>query len=151
MYQISNYSGKIKNTETGDFFMPNDSDERWILFLQNNENLHPVDFFDGEEEEKNSKEALKAETELYVKRSKDGRVAYAEISAEFRLGKLNGTISEETHSAVERALIPVRNEVLAGQWISAKNELILLGSSVIGQQLYDRLLNQITNYISENY
>ena len=91
------------------------------------------------------------ETEAYKKRTQDGINAYAEISAEFRLAKLNGIISEETQRYVERALIPVRNEVLAGQWISAKNELELLGIESIGVDLYNRLHNQISDYINLNY
>ncbi len=90
------------------------------------------------------------ETEMYRKRQCDGVLAYAQISAEFRLAKLSGAISEATHSAIERALIPVRNEVLSGQWISALNELELIGNA-IGQELYDRLHLQISNYIAENY
>jgi len=93
---------------------------------------------------------IKNETELYRKRQCDGVYAYAEISAEFRLAKLSGVISEEQHSAIESALIPVRNEVLAGQWISAINILEQIGNS-IGQELYDRLHNQLTNYINFNY
>ena len=76
---------------------------------------------------------------------------YAEISAEFRLAKLNGLMSESTQSAIEKILISVRNEVLAGQWVSAKNELELIGNSNIGADLYNRLHNQISNYITENY
>lgn len=95
-------------------------------------------------------EAKKKETELYKKRQIDGVNAYAEISAEFRLAKLSGLLSEEQHGAIESILIPVRNEVLAGQWISARNILEEIGTS-IGSELYDRLHSQITNYINENY
>ncbi len=95
-------------------------------------------------------EAKRAETELYKKRQIDGVNAYAEISAEFRLAKLSGILSEEQHGAIESVLIPVRNEVLAGQWISALNILEQIGTS-IGSELYDRLHSQITNYINENY
>lgn len=91
------------------------------------------------------------ETNLYLKRANDGRDAYAAISAEFRVAKLNGIITEEAHAVIERTLIPVRNEVLAGQWISALNELEIIGSVVIGLELYDRLHLQISNYIFENY
>lgn len=153
MYKVSLYSGKWQ-TLNGDFVSTDTNTPQGKEidgWLKSGNWPEEVDFFEGEEEEKTQKESLKSETENYVKRSKDGCLAYAEISAEFRLAKLNGVLSEETHSVIEKTLIPVRNEVLAGQWISAKNELILLGSSVIGQQLYDRLLNQITNYISENY
>jgi len=95
-------------------------------------------------------QAKENETMLYKKRQIDGVNAYAEISAEFRLAKLSGILSEEQHGAIESVLIPVRNEVLAGQWISALNILESIGTS-IGSELYDRLHSQITNYISENY
>lgn len=91
------------------------------------------------------------ETELYKKRTQDGINAYAEISAEFRLAKLSGTITEEAHAHIERMLTPVRNEILAGQWMSGLKELELIGSELIGQQLYNRLHLQISNYINENY
>ena len=102
-------------------------------------------------QEQQIKEALSSETERYIKRQQDGVQMYAEISAEFRLAKLNGLMSESTQSAIEKILISVRNEVLAGQWISAKNELELIGNSNIGADLYNRLHNQISNYITENY
>jgi len=87
---------------------------------------------------------------MYKKRTQDGINAYAEISAEFRLAKLAGVISEEQHGAIEETLIPVRNEVLAGQWISALQKLEAIGVA-IGSELYDRLHTQISNYIAENY
>jgi len=96
-------------------------------------------------------EALLAETENYKKRTQDGADAYAKISAEFRLAKLSGVITEETQKYIESVLIPVRNEVLAGQWISAKQVLEAIGSSTIGVSLYDRLYLQITDYITLNY
>jgi hypothetical protein len=96
-------------------------------------------------------QTLKAnETQNYLKRAEDGIKAYAEISAEFRLAKLSGVITEQQHGAIENTLIPVRNEVLAGQWISALQKLEAIGVA-IGSELYDRLHNQITNYIAENY
>lgn len=97
-----------------------------------------------------SKRLLKEETEMYRKRQCDGVLAYAEISAEFRLAKLSGVLTEEQHGAIEAILIPVRNEVLAGQWISARQKLEEIGV-VIGAELYNRLHAQISNYIAENY
>lgn len=97
-----------------------------------------------------AKDVLKKETEMYRKRQCDGVTTYAEISAEFRLAKLSGLLTEEQHGAIESVLIPVRNEVLAGQWISAKQKLEEIGV-VIGADLYNRLHTQITNYIAENY
>ncbi len=91
------------------------------------------------------------ETEAYKKRAKDGQDAYANLSAEFRLAKLNGQITEQAYAYVENLLIPIRNEVIAGQWKSSKVKLEDLGSNEIGQSLYDRLLLQITNYITLSY
>lgn len=109
--------------------------QREIIDNTNNDFLHQIDL----------------ETERYVKRTRDGVEAYAKISAEFRLAKLNGQISEQTHGYIESTLIPVRNEVLAGQWISAKMILESIGALNIGDELYDRLHGQITNYINDNY
>lgn len=100
--------------------------------------------------EQQAKELLRIETEKYKKRTLDGINAYAEISAEFRLAKLSGVLTEEQHGAIEAILIPVRNEVLAGQWISALQKLEEIGV-VIGVELYNRLHTQISNYIAENY
>lgn len=91
------------------------------------------------------------ETQKYIQRTTDGINAYAKISAEFRLAKLSGTIDDATHTYIENILIPVRNEVLAGQWISAKQKLINIGETAVGASLYSRLIEQLTNYINENY
>ncbi len=95
--------------------------------------------------------ALEAEKNMYIKRANDGVTIYASLSAEFRLAKLNGIITEEEQKGIERILIPVRNEVLAGQWISAKQLLEEIGFSVVGESLYNRLLLIITDYIAINY
>jgi hypothetical protein len=91
------------------------------------------------------------ETQKYIQRTTDGISAYAKISAEFRLAKLSGTIDDATHTYIENLLIPVRNEVLAGQWISAKQKLIGIGETAVGASLYNRLIEQLTNYITDNY
>jgi len=109
--------------------------QREIIDNTHNDILHQIDL----------------ETDRYIKRTRDGVEAYAKISAEFRLAKLSGQISEQTHGYIEATLIPVRNEVLAGQWISAKTILESIGALNIGQDLYDRLHGQITNYINYNY
>ena len=122
--------------------------------IPENSNYEIIEIIEPSQEEiqeQQIKEALSSETERYIKRQQDGVQMYAEISAEFRLAKLNGLMSESTQSAIEKILISVRNEVLAGQWVSAKNELELIGNSNIGADLYNRLHNQISNYITENY
>ena len=95
--------------------------------------------------------AITNEFTKYLKRKSDGEAAYLKLSAEFRLLKLSGQLSEESHSFIEETLTPVRNEVMFGQWKKGLELLEKLGSTLIGQTLYDRLHIQITEYISANY
>lgn len=122
----------------------------YVVYISNGGIIEEIESTTQEVLEIESKKALENETLMYRKRQCDGVSAYAEISAEFRLAKLSGVLTEEQHGAIEAVLIPVRNEVLAGQWISAKQKLEEIGV-VIGAELYNRLHNQITNYIAENY
>lgn len=108
-------------------------------------------FYEGATQEEIMNTMLAQETNKYLKRTQDGISAYASISAEFRLAKLSGQITELAHQYTEELLIPVRNEVLAGQWISGLQKLEAIGSEQIGSSLYDRLHLQISNYISLNY
>lgn len=95
--------------------------------------------------------SLVNETQKYIQRTSDGVSAIAKFSAELRLAKLAGVITEDGHKAVDAALTPIRTEILAGQWISGKQLLEELGTSIIGQQLYDRIHNEISEYITVNY
>lgn len=155
MYQQSLYSGKLKNTETGDIFLKDDRDIKFLNFLewQKNENnqLIFVNFFIEEQNEFILVKSLQKETDKYKKRILDGQEYYAGISAKFRLAKLSGQISEEDHAIKEEACIPIRSEILAGQWISGMNKLIELGTEIIGQSLYDELYNTINTYIESSY
>jgi hypothetical protein len=152
MYERSKLTGNIYHN--GILVIADDRLQDWndyVLFVQNGGLVVEIEATPQEIAEAQAKEVLENETKLYLKRATDGLSEYSKLSAEFRIAKLNGWISEETQRDIERALIPVRNEVLAGQWISAKNELELLGSEIIGASLYIRLYNQINNYINDNY
>lgn len=151
MYIISNLTGKIYLN--GVEIPLDDSTIEFQQYLLDKDvvGVEYVESTPEEIAEQQAEELKQKETELYKKRIADGINTYAEISAEFRLAKLSGTITEEAHAHIERTLISVRNEVLAGQWISGLKELELIGSEVIGQQLYDMLHLQISNYINENY
>ncbi|HMS90955.1 MAG TPA: hypothetical protein PKC87_01945 [Candidatus Absconditabacterales bacterium] len=94
---------------------------------------------------------IEKETQTYLKRINDGAIAISKFSAEIRVAKLSGVISEEGQKVVDKVLKPVRDEILAGQWISAKDELLTIGSSIIGQKLYERILTEIQTYIIDNY
>jgi hypothetical protein len=108
----------------------------------------PVIEMSAEELEENN---LELETERYKKRASDGINSYAKMSAEFRLAKISGLMTNESHYALENILRPVRDEVLAGQWITAKSLLLEIGSDAIGDDLFSKVLNLITDYITINY
>lgn len=98
-----------------------------------------------------AEELIEIEFAKYQQRERDGMDAYLKISAEFRVAKLSGQISEAEHKAIENLLIPVRDEIRAGQWISGLVKMEALGSQNIGVALYDRLYLQISNYIAQCY
>jgi hypothetical protein len=91
------------------------------------------------------------EKQRYVKRMKDGKDAYALQSAKLRLAKQSGLLDEASHNFIEEQLIPVRDEVVNGQWKSAREKLEAIGAETVGEQLYNELHTQIVDYISENY
>lgn len=95
--------------------------------------------------------AIDDETQKYIQRQQDGVMLYAQISAKFRLAKMQGQIDEASHNAIENILRPVRDEVLAGQWKTALKLLEGIGTVVIGVELYNELHTEISNYITENY
>ncbi len=97
-----------------------------------------------------SKEMQK-ETQNYLQRVNDGVMLVSQFGAKLRVAKLNGVIDEESHKIIDDTLIPVRTEVLAGQFKSAKYRLEEIGTAIIGQSLYDEILTELTNYISVNY
>ena len=131
---------KLYNTNVYDIFL--NENEELVDFIPETTTLTP---------EQEAEIAVALEFEMYIKRKTDGENAYLKLSAEFRLLKLSGQLSEETHNFIEATLTPVRNEVMFGQWKKGLELLEKLGSTLIGQTLYDRLHIQITEYISANY
>lgn len=94
------------------------------------------------------------ETQKYKQRILDGQETYAQISAKFRVLKLYGVISEESQRDIENLFKPVRNEVLAGQWVDARIQLESLHSIAISmgkEDLYNEIYNIINNYIQSSY
>ena len=108
-------------------------------------------YYEGASQQEVYQVQLENETQKYVQRTNDGVAAIAKFSAELRLAKLAGVITEDGHKAIDSALTPIRTEILAGQWISGQQLLEELGNSIIGQQLYDKIYTEIANYILQNY
>ena len=142
---------KYFRTQSGKIIDENNqlvNEQDYYNYLKNEGTVYPSDYeFPNDVVER----MVAEETQRYIQRTTDGISAYAKISAEFRLAKLSGTIDDATHTYIENLLIPVRNEVLAGQWISAKQKLIEIGETAVGASLYDRLMEQLTAYIIESY
>lgn len=92
------------------------------------------------------------ETDLYLKRMQDAQRIWAELSAEFRIAKQIGQMDDATENIILAELKPVLDIVVPfGQWKTGYQLLLGVGSSVIGQALYDKLHDIIWNYIQENY
>lgn len=92
------------------------------------------------------------ETDLYIKRMQDAQRIWAGLSAEFRIAKQIGQMDDATENIILAELKPVLDiVVLFGQWKTGYQLLLGIGSSVIGQELYNKLHDIIWNYIQENY
>ena len=152
---------QLLNSETLEVFVSQDLEnkpENSIAFFENNflkcafdQYPNPNNIVESATIEEIQSDLVLTETQKYIQRTTDGINAYAKISAEFRLAKLSGTIDDATHTYIENLLIPVRNEVLAGQWISAKQKLISIGETAVGTDLYNRLMKDLDDYINANY
>lgn len=102
--------------------------------------------------EQQAEELHQKETELYVKRMQDAQRIWAGLSAEFRITKQIGQMDEATENIILAELKPVLDIVVPfGQWVTGYQLLLGIGSSVIGQDLYNKLHDIIWNYIQENY
>ncbi len=87
----------------------------------------------------------------YQLRQSRGLESYLKLCAEFRLAKESGTLTPELYAQIEETLIPVRDELVNGQFITAKTKLEIIGSDVIGVELYDRFIYSLTQDIEELY
>lgn len=102
--------------------------------------------------QKQSKVLKQKETELYIKRMQDAQRIWAGLSAEFRIAKQIGQMDDATENVILAELKPVLDIVVPfGQWKTGYQLLLGIGSSVIGQELYNKLHDIIWNYIQENY
>ena len=97
-------------------------------------------------------ELKQKETELYLKRMQDAQRIWAGLSAEFRIAKQVGQMDDATENIILAELKPVLDIVVPfGQWVTGYQLLLGVGSSVIGQPLYDKIHNILWSYIQENY
>jgi hypothetical protein len=103
------------------------------------------------EQQRAISQMLENEQRQYEKRIEDGRKYYAQVSAEFRLARLSGQLSNEQHAGIENIYRPVRDEILAGQWLTAKELATAIDINIVGADIYNKILDKITEYVAENY
>ena len=115
------------NSETGSVFITDGmikvepmtiEREAYVEWLSSGNVPEEVDF-------KTPSETLELSTESeyakYHSRIIDGVDAIAKFSAKMRALKIAGIIVEESHKAIDLQLEPIRNKLIAGQWIDALN------------------------------
>ena len=131
-----------------------------IDVLYNGNFINPIwngtDFIEGATPEEIAEQQItnikQKETDLYIKRMQDAQRIWAGLSAEFRIAKQIGQMDDTTENIILAELKPVLDIVVPfGQWVTGYQLLLGVGSSVIGQDLYNKLHDILWNYIQENY
>jgi hypothetical protein len=107
-------------------------------------------FYEGATSQELSAVAVENEYQRYLKRKADGEAYHLRICAELRVMKIGGGLTQEQYDAIYVATAPTRNEIISGQWLSGLKEFEKL-SGVLSPALYDRIHNDITAYIAQNY
>jgi len=98
-----------------------------------------------------SEELVQREIEKYKSRKTDGEKTFLEFAGEIRVKKLLGVITEEEFANLEQVMFPVRTEITLGQWKSALIILEQIDSSLINQDVFNKIHTTITDYILNNY
>lgn len=153
MYRISIISGK---EYLNDIEIPKDDRNQLYVdrcvFLENGGEFV---YFEGTPEEIAQQQIInikQKETDLYIKRMQDAQRIWAGLSAEFRIAKQVGQMDDATENIILAELKPVLDIVVTfGQWVTGYQLLLGVGSSVIGEDLYNKLHDILWNYIQENY
>lgn len=153
MYRISKISGK---EYINDIEIPKDDrNQLYIDRCEFLENGGEFVYFEAAPEEIAQQQIIQLkqkETDLYVKRMQDAQRIWAGLSAEFRIAKQVGQMDDETENIILAELKPVLDIVVTfGQWVTGYQLLLGVGSSVIGEDLYNKLHDILWNYIQENY
>ena len=153
MYSVNTFNGQIFKDG---ILIPIDIDnQNYIEYKNHIDASRVVNYFESSTPEElqslNINKQISDEFKAYEKRREDGIKAYNQINAEFRVLKVNGVIDQAYYDSISEQLEGVVFQITNGQWKSGLQKLESLGSLQIGQQLYDRLHLQITNYITLSY
>ena len=153
MYIISKLTGNeyyngilIPQDDTNELF------QQRCVFLENGGQFEIVEATPEETSQQQIINLKQKETDLYIQRMQDAQRIWAGLSAEFRIAKQVGQMDDATENIILAELKPVLDIVVPfGQWVTGYQLLLGVGSSVIGQDLYNKLHDILWNYIQENY
>ncbi len=88
----------------------------------------------------------------YNQRIEDGKELSIQMMSELRLNSINLNLPREVNKYIEEKLDLVKLNIDRGWWISAKEEMeVVVVESYLTQDLYDRIMGYITEYIDNNY
>lgn len=98
-------------------------------------------------------DAISDRSSLYrQKRVIDGQQAFYSLMSELAVTREQNNLPREINKFIERKLKNVRDEIVLGQWISAREYLDeVVVESYLTQELYDRVKSTLDAYIAENY
>ncbi len=94
---------------------------------------------------------ISTEYTSYLNRQSRGYEIYMRLCGEFKVSKNNGEINQSDYEELVDTLEPVRNELITGQFITAKRKLTDIGNSIIGVDIYDRFMLTLDNEIAILY
>ena len=128
----------------------------WVMVKEYKRDfLNPIfengEWIEGATPEQVAEQQKQKEFAQYQIRLNRGVERYLKLCAEFRLAKEAGQLTPEHYAEIEETLIPVRDELVNGQFITAKSKLEVIGSDVIGVELYDRFIYSLDEDIQELY
>lgn len=152
MWVVSEKTGQIYKNGVAILMDDSTQDFQDFLIAQQNGLVQYVEITESELSQEQKKALMQKETDLYMKRMQDAQRIWAGLSAEFRIAKQVGQMDDATENIILAELKPVLDIVVPfGQWVTGYQLLLSVGSSVIGQDLYNKLHDILWNYIQENY
>lgn len=124
MYQISDYSDKIKNTQTGVIFERNQAVSDFVEYCQwlSEENTpERVAYFEGEENEHQQEMQVEAVKEFMKSKKADGYAYYSDMDLRITmsLSAIERNILFAKLSEIDNLLYPPLNKIKSGDFASA--------------------------------
>ncbi len=88
---------------------------------------------------------------LSITRIDLGKNLYSEVYGKLRVLMKVELITEQEFDLRISAFVPVRNEILKGDFLLAKELFENIDPQIYGQEMYDEIMGRIDFYITDNY